>query len=531
VCGVADETVPSPLFAGPARWGYKYVEPALGEQRPEHDDPPQLEQVRKIPRAQATGLLRAAVIATAGAVGSLTADSALRAFSIGAAKGTPTEVAVILASLLAAIVAFWFVGVWQRATAEARRTLAPALVVLVCFFLPYLVLSAEAVVAWRRIWQERDDRVPDPVEAKRAEAQYQQATSEWEQRIEQHAATVDSEREAKDRWYPVPFSETPHTTCLFGEVSSWPGALVTLGASLLSSGNRIIIVDRSRRLLADRLCDLSRGAGFPVTEAVFRGSAAEADVFDDLNLVEDRRASLTVVGVDKQAEDAERDRCAGLLFRELLSLVRDGRAQADVLTILGADRVGRDNLESLMDHAADRRIRVLLFFERLRPDGVEIMGAGGAATAFFALGNYQDALEASRFLGDKRQWIETQRTVSEGESHTRTEGSERTTSASATVGLPLVVSGGMSVADTLSHSEASAESVERTRAEQFVPSAVVELEVLKMLPLNEMIYVEAHTGGQADTRVNCDPRIAFCPRAADEPHRAEAPNESLDASR
>ncbi len=578
-----EEEARSRLFAPPARWGYAYVQPTPPAKSPERGNPPQQEQVPAIPRARATGLWLAATATAVGAVATLTFDSALKAFSIGGGEGTATEVAIVLANLLAAAVAFWAALVWQRSSfrdrssedlhAFAQNPIA-ALVALVCFFVPYLVLSVEAILGWRRIWQERDERVPDPKEARRAAAEYQQAMDAWQERIVRFEA--DEARRLQDAalWHPVPLSQAARMTCVFGGTAdSWRAALATLGASLLGAGNRIAIGDLSRRKTAEVLCDLCSDAGFPVSEAEFPGSADARDARRDGNRaavgelrssvedgprssvegelqsgaedesrsgaedesrsgvedgsgVEGRsrsggvggRAGVSVIRVDKQADDLQRDRFADMLFQLLLGEIRQGSLQTDVLVILGADRLGRENLKSLMDHAEDKPIKVLLFFEEFRRDAVEVAGIGRGAAAFFALGNHLEAEEASRFIGAEHKWAETKRTATEGESLVRTKGSERATSASVTLGLPFALSAGMSQTRSTSQSEASGRSETHARGLQLVHRPVYEAEQLMGLPITQMIYVEAHPDGQRTAaRVDCDPQIAAEPRVAEEP--------------
>jgi hypothetical protein len=533
-----DETMLSRLLEPPPRWGYEHVAPVPPAQSPERENPPQPERVRMIPRPRVTGLWDAAVIATVGAVGILILDSALGGFSIGDIGGGPRAFVVVLADLLAAIVAFWVVRVWQRPPYEdglgerKQSNLTPALVAVVCFYVPYLVLSIEAFVAWRHIWQRRDDLVRSPREAKRAEAEYEHAVAAWQERIAQFESNEFRRFEATDPWHPVPLSQTARMTCVFGGTAqSWRAALATLGASLLGSATRITICDLSRRLTADTLCELCRDAGFPVSEAVVPGTPAAADN-PDLNKLsdmitealpsapkgEDTQAGLAVVGIDKQSEDSERDRFADLLFQLLLRWVRQGLAQTDVLVILGADLIGRDKLESLMDHAEQRRMRVLLFFAHFRQDATEVAGAAGAAAAFFALGNHLEAEEASKFIGAEHKWVEEQQTISVGQTLTRTDGSNEAVSTSAMVGLPFTVSVGLSTTRGHSHSEGVGQSLTYAQGRRFVREAVIEPEMLRALPAAEMIYVEVLPGGRrVAANVNCDPRISLSHRLAGEP--------------
>ncbi len=544
------DTSSLPLFAQFARWGYEHVEPPLAAESPERGNPPKLKQVALIPRAHATGLSRAAVIATVGTVVVLTLDSALRAFSIGGARGTAREVAVILVNLLAAATAFWIAQVWQRSASGLppgrqlgvlQRDLLPLFIACVCFFLPYLVLAVEAFVAWRRIWLGHADLVPDPQAAELAEEAHRDAVTAWKERVKRFADDEARRVETACQWYPVPFSPTVRMTCVFGGgADSWTAALATLGASLLRGRARIAIGDLSQRLTTYELSDLCEGTGIPASATVFAdppptSATTSADppptsatAFADppptsadglQRSTGGNRGRLEIVGVDKHADDAEYERCARRLFQSLLRRVRQSEINADVLVILGADRVGYDDLKSLLTAAERERIRVLLFFEQLRQHAVEIAGAGGAAAAFFALGNHLEAQEASRFIGTKQAWVLARTATTTGKSHTQTPGWTESTVVSVGGGLPLGVSFGMSTTSGRSYSESSGHSEERTEGQELTSEAVVTPEELRALRGTEMIYVELLPDGPAAVKVNCDPRIVDEPGVSSEPRR------------
>jgi hypothetical protein len=648
------------LFAPPVRWGQEYVEPEQPAQSKERDSPPSQREVRLVSRPQAAGLQEAAVLATVGGVGALVLDSALGVFT-GGAKGV-AEVLVVFVHLAAAAVAFRIARAWQRvsftrapfAGAESKvlSGLLPGLNALLTLFAPYIVLPIEAVRLWRRVWRGRQDRVPHPGDAKRAEAEYDAAVAAWRERITQFE-TVELERfEGAACWYPVPLSQTAHMTCVFGGTpASWTAALSTLGASLLGSGARIVIGDLSRRITADVLCDLGRTAGIPTGEAVLPGDAAAAGLLEDVSwdelstvLVEvlhsaqqdldasrrerqddrsvirevagcldasaavsiarlrkallvvqgvggtigeqngagdgliaaaerdrlgglfndvqrqhgrvmervirieralrdlealdgpaaqrngaqgaapehaspggEQRGDLLVIGVDKHSDDLENDRLVDILFQLLLRRVRQGWTQADVLIVLGADRIRREALESLMTHAEQRRIRVLLFFEHLRQDAIAIVGGGGAAAAFLALGNHREAREASDFIGDDEWWVESQRTATASRALTQTAGSQESTATAGTLGFPLSASIGRTKTKGRSYSEAFGAGQEYAVGEERVRRAIIAPEVLMGLPAAGMIYVEVLPGGRRIVRnVDCHPNAVLAPRVAAE---------------
>ncbi|HEY7830336.1 MAG TPA: hypothetical protein VIC06_07210 [Solirubrobacteraceae bacterium] len=236
----------------------------------------------------------------------------------------------------------------------------------------------------------------------------------------------------------------------------------------------------------------------------------------------ERRAGLHVIGVDKQSDELENDRFADLLFQLLLRRVRLGAAQADVLVVLGADRIRSEALESLMTHAEQGSTRVVLFFEHLRRDAIEIVGSGGAAAAFLVLGNHHEAKEASEFIGSEYKWVESQHTASASRSLTQTSSRQESVSTARKLGLSGSLSGpslnaslGQDRAEGRSYGEAFGQGLEYASAEERVREAVLATEVLMSLPATGMIRVAVLPGsGRRPINIDCHPEIALSPRAA-----------------
>jgi hypothetical protein len=226
--------------------------------------------------------------------------------------------------------------------------------------------------------------------------------------------------------------------------------------------------------------------------------------------------SLQIIEVDKKSDDLDSERLVDLLFQLLLRHVRKGAAQGDVLIVLGADRLRRRALESLMSSAEYERIAVLLFFEHLRDDAIELIGGGGAAAVFFALGNHKEAKEASDFIGASYKWVESQHTKSAGESLTSSWG-ENTGQSSSRMQPPTESQG-------RSYGESFGRTKEYSAGEQRVREAVMEPEVIMGLPVTGMICVEVLPGGRRVTaNVDCNPQVVFGSRVARKP-RALTPS-------
>jgi hypothetical protein len=217
---------------------------------------------------------------------------------------------------------------------------------------------------------------------------------------------------------------------------------------------------------------------------------------------------LEVIEVNKRLDDLDNERVVDLLFHLLLRRVRTGGVAVNVLVILGADRIQRAALETLATFAEHERMHILLFFEHLRGDAVEVIGAGGAAAAFFGLGNHQEAREASDFIGKEWRWVESSRTRSRSDSFQVTTGESRPTR------------GFMSSQETTSRTESS--STETGETKQWTREAMVDPEVIQGLPVMGLIYVEVGPeGSRRIFNLDCDPTLAHAPRVARKPLSVE----------
>jgi hypothetical protein len=655
--GVArDGDVPARLFTPPARWGYAYLPPPQAKQSEERGRSPVMDEVPMIARARAEGVPRAATEAFATAAVVLILDSTLHAFSIGEAHGAAEVLAVAIADALAAVVAFRVVHVWRRfarppASGEPGESggplLVPAIAAFVGFYLPYVVLLIAAFLLWRQALQAEGHLVADPKALAAARARYERAVSAWRERIREHDAEQQRRIDAMDVWYPVELSQSARMTCVFGGTAdSWTALLATLGASLLGTGEHVAICDLSRRVAADVLCNMGRGAGFAVGETVLGDAPGVTDLLADRNWLElssilaevlhaaqrdpdmsqrertedqevirevtacldaDGRVTITrlrsallavtrtdiagngdhelarherdrllgafagassvhattiermvrieralrgleglepslsrtatrdgvghatgaepdllVVGIDKQVDGLVRERSADLLFELMLRRVRSGHAGMNVLIVLGADCIGQRPLESLLAHAERQKLKVVLFFESLKQHAIELLGAGGAAAAFLALGNHREAEEASDFIGSEHRWVMVQEQFGTSESSTETHGRQESISMQATIGLPASASIGVSSSAGRSYSEAFGRGTQHLRTMQGVEEKLVTPAVLMGLrserQVTEMIYVEVLSGGrQMVFNVDCNPQRATAPRVAERP--------------
>jgi hypothetical protein len=236
-------------------------------------------------------------------------------------------------------------------------------------------------------------------------------------------------------------------------------------------------------------------------------------------------AALRVASIDKRADELDNEILSDLYFQLLLQSMREGVVDADFLVLLGADRISRNSLEILGTYSEREQLPVLLFFEHLRDDAVQVIGGGGAAAVFFTLANHREAKEAADFIGRQYKWVESQRTRAYSESLTRSRGTEESENVSESHTFGLTGSSGMrhttqttgrSVGETLS--EAIARSGEYSSSEQRVREAVIEPEVLMGLPVTGMICVEVQPDGtRVAANVDCHPKINYIPRVSKVP--------------
>jgi hypothetical protein len=231
-------------------------------------------------------------------------------------------------------------------------------------------------------------------------------------------------------------------------------------------------------------------------------------------------ADLLVVGIDKQAGRLERERSTDLLFELMLRRVQGGHAEMSVLIVLGADCIAQQQLKSLLAHAERQKITVLLFFESLKQQAIDLLGSGGAAAAFLALGNRQEAEEASDFIGSEHRRAMVQEQFTTSESATETYAREESISAKATIGFPANVSIGASSSTGRSYSEAFGRGTEHSRTVQDVERKLVTHDVLMGLQserhLTELIYVEVLSGGRRKVfKLDCNPQRADRPLVAE----------------
>ena len=226
---------------------------------------------------------------------------------------------------------------------------------------------------------------------------------------------------------------------------------------------------------------------------------------------------LDVFRIDRKVEELDNEMLVDVLFQLVLRRMRVEFARLDTvainrpetLIILGADRVRRQDLESLTEYCEHTGVRAFLFFEHLRSETRELLGRGGAAAAFLALPNHREAQEAVDFIGYGHKWVESQVTRGYSNSTTTTKGSDHGGSEGPS---------GNATTWSDSTSTARGHSDEYSESHQRVFEPLIEPNVLMGLPLTGLIYVEVQSGGRRRVaNVDFNPLIAASRRTSKRP--------------
>lgn len=137
---------------------------------------------------------------------------------------------------------------------------------------------------------------------------------------------------------------------------------------------------------------------------------------------------LRVVELSEHPHKTTIDLFRQLVFHVLVHQLPSWPSGA-ALVMAGADCLSRERVEWL-DHCARRRgIRLILLFQHLREDSVDLLG-GGDAAVFMRLGNAREAEQAATFIGKEHRFVASQFTVSHSDntSQSTTDSSTFTTS-------------------------------------------------------------------------------------------------------
>ncbi len=280
----------------------------------------------------------------------------------------------------------------------------------------------------------------------------------------------------------------PHGTCgppadkAAGD-SAADCALLERVLGVLGPDPQLASVNAALRALADvgdPLADVRAGlltnGQLAQIGTMFRHGAAERIVLERAFVLESRLRGLDMLGsaqppsaaIPTRLRVAALDRRAGVIGNQVMSAyvvaatthmlrrAEPGEPWAQVVCLLGAERLAGDALDRLVGACELSRAGLLLAFRTIPSSVRERLGRGNAAVAFMRLGNGDDARTASELIGTEHWFVVAQVTDTIGTSLTDTWGGSYTSTAGTSE----------SVADSLSASTSSGGSRGRGRARQ-----------------------------------------------------------------
>ena len=296
----------------------------------------------------------------------------------------------------------------------------------------------------------------------------------------------------------------------------------TLVGSKLSQEERYALLDPNfiGMLGGDATSHLTRLSA--ALDAVLRGrskeAVSEANGSHPARLPYFRESGLTIIAADPSTDSESRRRLDNLLAASLVDRIGQAEPCDGILIIVGADRLSRSVLEELTGRAAQRGLRIAMFFENLRGEARELLGRGQPDTIIMALGNYDDATAAANFIGKQHRFVVSSITLTVGTQFggSDTHGFSVGDSSSYTnqhMGPDSITEGrssntSFSYAKTWQETENYGET--STRSEEFVARA----EDLQRIPTTGFVYVTSVNGRQHVVFGDCHPAIASTPLVA-----------------
>jgi hypothetical protein len=233
------------------------------------------------------------------------------------------------------------------------------------------------------------------------------------------------------------------------------------------------------------------------------------------------RTALTVLAT-VSSNPRRKDLTDAILFHTILHHLRagTGRVTADLVVIAGADRIGKDALESMARHARRRRVRVIYLLEHLRDDINQIIGGSDSAAVIMRLGNPEEAATAARFIGHEHKFVVSQETKGFGETITVGAGSSYGETYGESHGSSSGAAGGSSSGTSSSRSWQRNDNWSRATSTNYglTNSRVYEFRVepstIQALPVSAFILIDTGPLGRRANLGDCNPGIAALPRVS-----------------
>jgi hypothetical protein len=247
-----------------------------------------------------------------------------------------------------------------------------------------------------------------------------------------------------------------------------------------------------------------------------------------------------------------------IIFQSALQRLKAGNFPPGdrILVITSADAVGTEGLEELDRVAVQRGVKLVLLFEHLRGESLNIIGTGQSATVLMRLGNANEANAAAEYIGRGHNFVLSSLSVQVGITNTNGGGTTTgrtdtsTTSDSTTTGRTTTQGSSYSNRDrfgsaaqssssadtssrTQSYSKAIADSSQEmtnwsraeskndTETQQRVYEYSVEPTVIQTLPDTAFIFVsgaEAGASGRPLLGGDCNSAIALQRGVSDVPY-------------
>jgi hypothetical protein len=229
-----------------------------------------------------------------------------------------------------------------------------------------------------------------------------------------------------------------------------------------------------------------------------------------------------------------------LVDRLLTRLAQRAIDQGDldgVVVVAGADRLGADTLETLSDHARQRRVQLVLMIDQPQGDLERLAGTGGAV-CLMRMYNHRDANVAAEFVGRGHRFVLNQVTHQVGKTFSDTGGDSfaantggsashkqsaiggrgKSNELSDSRGHTWTGTRGWSSADNLgtstSSSRSSGDNLGTSTSSSRVYEFVVEPQTILGMPETAFILVDSTGPGRRVVLADANPGICLLDRVA-----------------
>jgi hypothetical protein len=259
VSGVSERSIDEftkRLFALPEKWGWEYREPAAARRSPEWDREPLWVEPTNAPAVQRRPQVSGKKVAVVVVV--LLIGLALRTFGI-----------------LLDLVAIGLAALW---------------------FLPFITNAQKTQFARGSAKGQRD----------KDHARYTEDWQAWRASVETWNAGEKARIDQADLWFPVTTEQAVSRIDVFGGTSDgWAALATTLGASLLTAGQFVLLLDLSEQDVSSDLVDMARLRGIPADVLDFPSENGYAGMLRGLGSEAVAEILAEAVNTAREAASAE----------------------------------------------------------------------------------------------------------------------------------------------------------------------------------------------------------------------------------